>query len=316
MYQLHKFNEVVFSVGNLAEAERIYTELLGWKVLWRGQGHASQCQFWGLPQAQTDEVLLGFDDLDFGQIRLVKFHNVAQKFIRSGGQTWDSGGIMDIDLRVGDIQHTYDLLRENGFHGHSDPILQQMGPFTINEVVMKGHDEIAFALVNRIEPPLPNPSGRKGCISNVYLSALVVKDIAVSRDFFVNKLGFLLLNQVPFPLQNGPNMFGFPESMAGQVTAKLEIIAPTESRDSMFDLIEFEGVSGRDFSEFACPPNRGILLYRLPVRNIDAYADFITQNGVEFKVPPAVVDYQPIGQVKMFAVQSPDGVWLEFWERV
>lgn len=316
MYQLHKYNEVVFSVGNLAAAERIYTELLGWKVHWRGEGHSSQCQFWGLPQARTDEVLLSFDDLDFGQIRLVKFHDVPQCFIRSGGQTWDSGGIMDIDLRVGDIQYTYDLLRENGFHGHSDPILQQMGPFTINEVVMKGHDEIAFALVNRVDPPLPNPTGRKGCISNVYLSALVVKNMAEARDFFVNKLGFTLLNQVPFKLPGGPNMFGFPESFAEQVTAKLEIIAPTESRDAMFDLIEFEGVSGRNFADFACPPNRGIMMYRIPLTNIDAYADFIVGNGVNFKIAPTIIDYQPFGRVKIFAVQSSDGVWLEFWERV
>ena len=315
--QLHLYNEVVFSVKDLEAAARVYVELFGWEVLWQGKGSASQVRFWDLPEScETDELLLGFQGLDYGQIRLVKFNNVPQRVIRSGGQAWDTGGILDIDLRVSDIDWVYEVLTERGWHGYSQPVTQRMGPFVVEEVLLKGHDEVVIAFVHRQEPPHPNPFNLTGCTSPVYLSAMIVKDLAVAQDFFVNQLGFKLHNEIAFQAEEGRSMFGLPHNVAAQTNIKLSIIGSTDSRDALLDLVMLEGIKGEDFSALAVPPNRGILLYRFPVMDIETYAQLLKNNGVTFKISLQTVDIQPIGQVKQFAVQSPDGVWIEFWEKV
>ena len=317
MKNLNLYNEVVLSVKDLDKAVKIYTELLGWKEVWRGNGDASQIAFWNLPQTcETEEIVLQFQDLDYGQIRLIQFKNIEQKIIRSGGQPFDNGGIMDIDLRVSDISWVYDEMTERDWHAYTQPVTQTMGPFTVEEVLFRGHDGVVIAFVHRTNPPHPNPFDLTGGTSCVYLSAMIVKNLAIASDFFVNKLGFILHNDINFVGDEGRSIFNLPHNIASQTNAKLQIIGPTDSRDALFDLIELEGIKGEDFSELACPPNRGILMYRIPVSNIEEYATLIEANGVILKHQITTIDYSPYGKVKILAVQSPDGVWLEFWEKI
>jgi hypothetical protein len=106
-FQLQTYSEIVISVKKLDEVLPIYTKTLGWDIVWRGKGDQSQIKFWNLPaQTETDEVLMRFQNLEYGQIRLVQFKNIQQKLIRPAGQTWDTGGILDIDLRTSDLQKT------------------------------------------------------------------------------------------------------------------------------------------------------------------------------------------------------------------
>ena len=317
MANLNLYNEVVISVKSLDKVSKTYTDLLGWKEIWRGNGDKSQTNFWNLPQeCETTEVLLQFQGLEYGQIRLIQFENIDQKIIRSGGQPFDAGGIMDIDLRVSDINWVYDEMTERDWHAYTQPVIQTMGPFTVEEVLLRGPDGVVIAFVHRTNPPHPNPFGLTGGTSSVYLSAMIVKSLTVASDFFVNKLGFLLHNEINFVGDEGRSIFNLPHNIAAQTTAKLQIIGPTDSRDALFDLIELEGIKGEDFSSLACPPNRGILMYRIPVKNIEEYAAQIQQKGVVLKHQMSTIEYAPFGKVKIFAVQSPDGVWLEFWEKV
>ena len=314
--ELHLYNEVVISVKNLQTTAQIYTDLLGWDIVWQGKGTPSQTQFWGLPEiCQSDEIVLSFQGLTYGKIRLIKFNNVYQQVIRSGGQAWDTGGILDIDLRVSDINWAYNEFTERGWHGYSQPVTQTMGPFTVQEVLLKGPDEVVIAFVHRQNPPHPNPFNLEGCTSPVYLSAMIVKDLAVAQDFFVNKLGFKLHNEIAFRGEEGRSMFGLPHNVAAQTNTKLSIIGPTNSRDALLDLVELEGIKGEDFSAVAVPPNRGILMYRFPVTDIESYAKLVEANGATLRCPLQTIELEPIGSVKQFAVQSPDGVWLEFWEK-
>ncbi len=317
MHQLHSYNEVVFSVKDIQIAAKTYTDLLGWQIVWQGQGHRSQLDFWDLaPNCTTDEVLLQFQGLTYGQIRLVRFNGVSQQIIRSAGQPFDNGGIMDIDIRVSDINWVYDQMTECNWHAYTQPVTQTMGPFSVEEVLFRGHDGVVIAFVHRTAPPHPNPFGLTGATSNVYLSAIVVKDIKAASHFFINQLGFVVHNQIEFVGDESRSIFNLPHNIAAQTKALLSIIGPTDSRDALFDLIELEGIKGEDFSSLAVPPNRGILMYRIPVTDIQSYYDFVLRNGIVPKCLLTTIDIQPIGTIKTFAVQSPDGVWVEFWEAV
>jgi catechol 2,3-dioxygenase-like lactoylglutathione lyase family enzyme len=318
MYQLHTYSEVVFSVGNLDKTIDIYTKSLGFELVHRTSGDASQIDFWGLPvQTQTEEALLRFQGLRYGQLRLIKFKNIEQRYIRPAGQTWDTGGILDIDLRTSDIQQTYNTLVEEGWHAYAKPVSQTMGPFTVQEVLLKGHDEVVIAFVHRSEPPHPNPFNLDGITSNIYLSAMIVRDLQVAKDFFVDKLGFILHNDIAFKTdQPEATMFGLPHNLSNVVNVKLNIIGPENNRDGLLDLVELEGVTGEDFATNACPPNRGILMYRFPVSNINQYYQHLLNQDIKMVCTLKEIVLSEYGQVKIFAVQSPDGVWLEFFEKI
>ncbi|MCS6967664.1 MAG: VOC family protein [Cytophagales bacterium] len=318
-FQLFPYSEVVFSVGSIEKAAATYRHYMGWQVVHQAEGDYYQPAFWQLPQGCTlDEMLLRLPGTsETGQIRLVKFHSLKQEYIRPGGQPWDTGGYLDIDLRVNDIQQVCNHLREMGWHSIGNPVQMQMGPFLLEEVLMKGHDEIVIALVHRISPSQPIIEGGKHIVSNVYLSAMIVKDFEQSVDFFVNKLGFQLLNRIsvcrPTP---GPTIFGLPYNIAPQAPANLAIISPDGSRNHMLDVIKIDNITGEDFSQRALPPNRGILMFRFPVKGIEDYARFVQQNGVNLQLPLTSTCIAPYGEVKAFAVRSPDGCWLEFFEKV
>ncbi len=315
-FKLQTYSEIVISVKNLDAVLPIYTDILGWEVVWRGKGDTSQIQFWDLPKScETEEILLQFQKIPFGQIRLIQFKNIEQKLIRPAGQTWDTGGILDIDLRTSDLQKTYEQLTELGWHAYSRPVTQTMGPFTVEEVLLKGHDEVVIALVHRSNPPHPNPFELNGITSNVYLSAVIVKDLEKSTHFFIEQLGFISHNQIAFKTeQPETTMFGLPHNLADKTNVKLNIIGPTDNRDGLLDLVELEGLIGEDFSANACPPNRGILMYRFPVENIENYYLFVKNNGVVPIKNLQKVQLENIGEVNIFAVQSVDGVWMEFYE--
>jgi catechol 2,3-dioxygenase-like lactoylglutathione lyase family enzyme len=315
-FAIQPYKEFVFSVGNLAKALDFYAGYLGWETVVQGPVAPSVLAAWQLPPAATaQEVLLRLPGTDTGQLRLVQFRGLAQRHIRSGGKAWDPGGFMDIDLRVADLGQVYDDLREMGWHGVSDPVEMRVGPFHLHELLIKGHDEVMIAFVQRLVPPQPHMPGGRHVVSNIYLSAMIVRDLAPARHFFVNQLGFVVVNELPLRLE-GDNMFGLPHNVIAQTAIELVILSPDGARDTMLDLIYLPGIVGQDHSAHAVPPNRGVLMCRFPVRNLAAYHDFVRANGVR---PVTKLHRQvlaPYGEVELFAVRSPDGAWLEFFEVV
>jgi len=317
-FQLFPYSEVVFSVGNIEKAAAIYRDYMGWQVIHQATNDRHQPAFWRLTEPCTaDEMLLQLPGTDKGRIRLMQFKGVAQDYIRPSAQTWDTGGYLDIDLRVDNMRQVYNDLREMGWHGISNPVQMQMGPFLLEELLMKGHDEIMIAFVNRIDPPQPVMAGGRHIVSNVYLSAMIVKDLQRAKYFFVHQLGFQLLNQMTICRDTpGPTIFGFPHNIAPHAPAHLAIVSPDGSRDHMLDIIKIDNLTGEDFSDRGVPPNRGVLMFRFPVRGLRTYADFVQQNGAVLQIPVTRTHIAPYGEVEAFAVRSPDGCWLEFFEGV
>lgn len=315
-FRLFPYTEVVLSVGNLEKSAALYRDYMGWEVVHKTFGDRRQPAFWQLPESCTaDEMLLRLPGTDKGQIRLIQFNGVRQEYIRPGAQTWDTGGYLDIDLRVDDLQKVYHELCETGWHGIGSPQRVQIGPFLLEEVLMKGPDEITVAFVRRIEPPQPVMAGGRNIVSNVYLSAMTVKNLERAEYFFINQLGFRLLNRISVCRDTpGATIFGLPHNIAPNAPAHLAIVSPDGSRDHMLDIIKIDNVTGEDFSARGVPPNRGILMFRFPVQGLRAYADFVRKNGVSFQIPVSPVYIAPYGEREAFAVRSPDGCWLEFYE--
>ena len=78
--------------------------------------------------------------------------------------------------------------------------------------------------------------------------------------------------------------------------------------------MEWDGLDGRDLSDRAIAPNLGILTLRFPVSDAAGHAAEIAEKGGRLMAEPATVTMPPYGDVSLFSVATPDGVFLEFFE--
>jgi len=317
MFQLKSISEVVYSVGNMEKVKNFFCGYGGWNIVGSYGSDNSVLDFWQLnTSAMASECLIQSNNHTTGQLRLVKFNGVEQDYIRSSQQPWDVGGIMDINLRVPEVAGTFEELRELGWHGLSDPLLQVMGPFKLYDILMKGYDDTIVAFTHRVEPPLELDTSLK-LPTHVYNSSMTVKDLAGSKEFFLNQLGCHLLNEYEVAKDKPQEtMFGLPFNMADKVRCKANILSFDGTRDTIFQIIEFDGVTGKDYANKALPPNRGFMSYRVEVVGINPYYEQVCANGVQPHQPIQEIKIEPYGMVKAFAVKSPDGVWFTFFEKI
>ncbi len=309
--------EVLYSVGDMDKVMKFFVDFGGWNKVGSYIVDRAIMEGWGLPSSATaTEVLLQSHNHPSGQLRMVKFTGVEQKYIRSSQQPWDVGGIMDINLRVHDVASVLEELRERGWHSLSDPLLQVMGPFKLYDILMKGYDETIVAFTHRIEPPLAIEAPIK-LPSHIYNSSITVNNLREARSFYVDILGCQVLNEYEvkkeYPQEN---MFGLPFNMVDKVTCKAVMLSFDGDRDVVFQIVEFDGVEGKNFSERSRPPNRGFFSYRVLVSGISAYYTRVKERGAVLYAELNRLSISPYGKVKCFSILSPNGVIWEFIESI
>jgi len=309
------FHEVVFSVSDLEAAAKFYQEVAGWNVVYLGSGDAAIAKHWGLASDQLiRQALLTNPGDECGFLRLVSFPGAEQVQMRSSAQTWDTGGIFDVNVRVLDIHAKFGQLREHGWQFYSDPIQFTFGPFVVWEVLTKGPDGVVFAMVERVEPPLEGwPHLRE--FSNVFNSTQIVADFDTSLEFYRDKLGFRIYLEHEGPSKEaGPNVLGLPHNLATEIPRKVVILSPDGTNAGSVELIGFDGLTGADHSEHAVAPNLGILALRFPVADLAAYRQRLAEHGVKSVNGPSTLNIEPYGEVEIMTIRSPEGSWLEFYQ--
>lgn len=313
MFQLKNIKEIIYSVGNLEKVKHFFCDYGGWEIVGQYKTDRQMLDFWNLPKAaEGEEILVQFDKHPTGLLRLVKYHGVEQDYIRSSQKAYETGGIMDINLRVHDVKESFDELREMGWHGLSDPLFQTMGPFQLYDVLMQGYDDIIVALTHRKVPKLELKEGFK-LPTHLYNSSIIVKDLAKARHFYEDVLGYALLNEYEVK-KEGENIFGIPFNVIPNVSCKANIFSVDGTRDVIFQTIQFDGVEGKDFSHKAIPPNRGFLTYRVEIAaGIEDYYQYLIDRNTSIHQSLREVIIAPYGICKAFAVIDPDGVWWTFY---
>jgi len=316
-YKIHGFKEVVFSVRNLEKDKKMYADLGGWDIIHDTTVGRDQLDFWHLPSTATaNSSLLKYPGRDFGLLRLISFKNVIQKHIRSSSQSWDTGGIYDVDIRVNEIEKKIVDFQSYGWTGFCEYEEYHFHQFHVSEILMKGTEDIVFALIQRHAPTLEGFPNLKE-MSHIFNSSQIVRDIEVAKDFYLNKLGWqIYMEDVSENSKAGPNVFGIPHNIYPDTRRKILILSPDGGNEGSVELVEIEGLTGRDFSQQCAPPNLGILMLRYPVENLEAYSVHLESKGVTIINKATTIDFAPYGKADMFSVQSPDGAWLEFYELV
>ncbi len=309
------FREVVFSVSDLEGAAKFYQEVAGWNIVYLGSGDTALAKHWGLAENQIiRQALLTNPGDDRGFLRLVAFPGAAQQQIRSSAQTWDTGGIFDVNVRVLDIHEKFAELRKRGWQFYSDPIQFHFGPFVVWEVLAKGPDGVVFAMVERVQPPLEGwPHLRE--LSQIFNSTQIVADFSTSLEFYRDKLGFQIYLEHEGPSKEaGPNVLALPHNLATEIPRKVVILSPDGGNSGSVELIGFDGITGADHSGLAEAPNLGILALRFPVADLAAYQKRLAENGVEPVNGPSTLTIEPYGEVEIMTIRAPEGAWLEFYQ--
>lgn len=309
------FSETVLIVSDINAAREFYQTVAGWEVINQDSVDNQLKTLWQLPKtANIEQLLLANKGTTTGFIRLIEISGVEQKVIRSNTQSWDVGGIFDINMRVSNMEKKFAELQKLGWTSATDPVQFTFGPFVVKEWIVKNADGIAFALIERIKPTLEGWPHLKE-FSRVFNSTQVVEDIDNSLNFYQNVLGFkTYLKHRGASKEPGVNVLGLPHNITTQVERSVYILHPEGINEGSVEILQFHGATGRNVSELAKPPNIGIATLRFPVTNLDKLHQILQNNNI--KVQSRVkMALPPYGLVDILAIKSPDNTWLEFYQK-
>lgn len=311
------FSEAVVSVSEFDVHLAFYRGVAGWEIVERRDVDPRFNDFWSIPDAgPIQQLLLRNPGTDRGYVRLLRFPHRDRQRIRSNDQVWDTGGIFDLNLRVADMSAVVTELQELHWQATADPLEFTFGRFRVKEWIVRGPDDVRYALIERVEPPLVDwPHLDK--ISRAFNSTQIVRDIDAARSFYVDKLGFgvYLESSRPSP-EAGPNVLGLPHNLAAEISRRVYVVHPQQTNDGSIEILQFDGATGTDFAARARPPNIGALALRFPVRDMGPLLERFGDADIPIVAGPEKLRLPPYGDVRIVAIRSPDGAWLEFFQRL
>ena len=312
-FTIDGWREAVVNVSSLDNYVAFFGEVAGWESRGGGAMDPDQLAMWGLSGRAAREQLMGNPGTTTGMVRLVEIAG-SEQLIRPDSQSWDTGGWFDINMRVRDLQAKRLQLQRLGWQGSSDPVTFTFGPFEVTEWITRGPDGLTFALIQRHRPPLEGwPHLRE--FSRSFNATEVVVDLPASQRFYGDLLGFEeYLSHTGASSGSGRNVLGLPLNLAREVVRDVRVLHPRGLNEGSVELLAFQGLEGRDFSDRALPPNLGLLMLRFPVVGLDALVAHLEATGIALAAPVSTVQMPPYGEVRSFALRSPSGSWLEFFE--
>jgi catechol 2,3-dioxygenase-like lactoylglutathione lyase family enzyme len=312
------WHEALLSVSDLDAWVRVYAEVGEWEVRHEGAVSTDVIEYLNVPPGATArEVVLGRKDVNFGLVRLMAFDSGERHpVIRSNGRPWETGGWFDINARIDDMEARCAQLQDLGWGGVSDPIEWQFGPVRVKEWLAYGPDGINWAIIERLDPPLP-PEEQPGRMGPHFNSTQIVADIGAARSFYKDLLGFDAVVEVDDqPMMPGPmqNVMGLPNETATSQRWNISMLKAPGAAGGSVELASLPGISGRDFAPLADPPNRGIISLRFPVDDLDALHEKLVAADVPIVNAPQFISLPPGEDVRMMTARGPCGARLDFFD--
>jgi extradiol dioxygenase family protein len=312
------WRETLVSVGDIDGWIETYADVGDWELRYDGDVARETLAYFGIsPGTRAREAVVGRKGAAFGFVRLVGFGGGQRRpVIRSYGRPWEVGGWFDLNVRVEDMQARFEQLQDRGWGGVSDPIQYDFGPFTVKEWLAYGPDGVVWALIERVHPPL-EPDARPGRFGPHFNSTQIVDDIAAARRFYGDVLGFqsvIDIDDRPMMAEPLQNVLGVPEELAPRQRWNISMLKAPGAAGGSIEIISLPGMSGRDFTPLADPPNRGIISHRFPVDDVGALHERLVSAGIPIVNTPQTVLLPPDGDVTMMTARGPCGARIDFYQ--
>ncbi|MEO8444690.1 MAG: VOC family protein [Gammaproteobacteria bacterium] len=308
------FAEAVVSVSHFGKAAGL-VQAGGWELLHEGPGAEGLHKAWGLkPAARIDEQLLHVPSMPYGYLRFTRISNAPQQPIRPlDARPWETGGLWLLYTRSTDDAALSAALDAAGWPTVRGVHSFDFGELAVNEVHQHGPDGMVLSIIEQLKPPLPIPAPK---LTHVFNAAIIVRDFTRARQFFVDQLGFRPWMELDWQGDNpGLTLLADLEAFRGVKTVRTAIVHPRAQNLGSVELIGWDGAPpGRDFAERASPPNLGAMALRFGVEALGAHLNRLRSHGILPVRPVTELTLEPYGRVRLAAVRSPDGVWLEFFE--
>lgn len=308
------FCEVVVSVSHPGKAAGLARggELA---VLHQGRAAPELHRAWGLkPHATVEETVLHAPAMAYGYLRFTQVSGLPQQPVRPlDARPWDTGGLWLIYTRSTDDEARSRALASAGWPTLRGVHAFDFGELAVKEVHHHGPDGLVLSVIEQIKPPLALPVTG---LTHAFNAAILVRDFARARHFFVDVLGFKPWMEVVWDADNpGLTLLSDLADFRGFRSVRTLIVHPEGTNEGSVELIAFEGGElGRDFADRGRPPNLGALALRFAVPDLAAHLARLAAHGVAPARPVTELTLAPYGLVRLAPVVSPDGVWLEFFE--
>lgn len=308
------FQDIVAVVSDAKATANRLMQSLGYEIIASGPVDGQALELLGADADwQAEEILLGDPAQGRGYIRLVDFPHHPLPLGRDGSQPWDFGGIFDFNIRtLRSIEAVQDKMTRRAFVGYSPITHWQFGLLDVKEVVLRDGDGLCIALMQRLAPPLQGFEAVAGPVSYVFNSTQIVPDFQAARSFYVDVLGWKVVQESIMQQESGENCLGLPFDVARQSKIEIGIYHPHGVMEGSVEIVSFD-LEGRDYSQ-APSPARGIASLRFPVANPADILRRAQQAGCAIhEVRP--VHIAPYGLVEMGALITPWAARLEFYKQ-
>ena len=314
---LQGWHEALVSVSDLQTWKEVLQEVGDWAVVDSGEVSPEQLITWGL-DAKTPAryLLMGNPGTDSGWLRLLDIQAPQRQQMRSNDQSWDTGGIFDLNMRIRNMEQVFSALQARNWQAASDPVEFQFGQFHVKEWIVRGPDGVRLALIERIAPTLEGWPHLKG-FSRSFNSTQIVSDMDASLRFYRDILGMkTYMEHHGASRSKGPNVLGLPHNLATEVVRHVYILHPEGVNEGSIELLSFDGASGADFSAEAWLPHLGIASLRIPCDDIEALKKQFVRHEYPLESDITELTWEPYGRVKTLRVAAPDGNRLEFYQQM
>lgn len=312
------FTEIVWSVHDIDRACASLVDVANYRRQDLPDASAEEIDQWQLhePCTRLRQALLTAPDETRGALRVVEFQGCARVAIRPSQRTWDTGGIFDLDLFTRDVRANYRrLVERHGFSAFGEPVDYVLGEFDVTQVVARGPDGLVLAIIEpRQATEIPLPAD--GCLSRVFNSTQLVRDMDAALDFYTRVLGWHIMMDLTIDdaVEPGADVLGLPMPHARTARRRVAIVHPEGRNDGSVEMIEIQGFDGRDYAARAVAPNIGLLALRVPVSDAAALAARIRAAGATLHAPLVPLDIAGLARGLFFSVRTPDGAIVEFFE--
>jgi predicted enzyme related to lactoylglutathione lyase len=308
------WHEAWVGVANLARMRAFFETVAGWQVVATGRIEETTLRFIS-PEATAGRFLvMAPPDYPQGWVRLIALEGSDRAIIRRHAQAWDTGAIFSLMTRTADLERNLRDAERIGWTAYSVPYHFGFGDLKLANAVMRGPDGVNIAAYEWVEPKRDDV--RPGALSKAFNSMQMVADLGRSVAFY-EALGFRTIQRGRFiDAEDMPTNFGLPVNFATKVARNYAIMIPKNGDEEAgrIELMQFEGLTGRDLSALARLDGLGLATLLFPVSDLGALERRFEKAGARIVRSRTTIDLQPFGRAEATTVAAPEGALLTFFE--